>query len=293
MKNLSCFKFCFPYSSSINCQVTHLYIHQIFTEDIVIYTMGPGLANMENKHLLRTSYVLCAGYTNTSKTWFLFSKWFYRWRQTWRHLLFFGVGGQAVRHTQLSQSEIKPMPPALEVWSLNYWTDREMQNRSFLIWYDMIHTMIQEYAWCMLLLLLSRPVAWPHVTPWTAACYASLSLTISHSVPKFMFTIPVMSSSHLILWCPLLLPSVIPIIREFSNESYASDDQNTGASALPSVLPVNIQGWSHWRLTGLISLLSKRLLGVFSSTIVWRHQFFDVLTLWSSFHSCMWPLGRP
>ena len=46
---------------------------------------------------------------------------------------FWGGGGQAVPHTQLSQSEIKPMPPALEVWSLNYWTDREMQNRSFLI----------------------------------------------------------------------------------------------------------------------------------------------------------------
>ena len=45
---------------------------------------------------------------------------------------------------------------------------------------------------------------------------------------------------------------------------FTSDDQNTGASA--SVLPVNIQGWFLLRLTGLISLLSKGLLGVFSST---------------------------
>ena len=42
----------------------------------------------------------------------------------------------------------------------------------------------------------------------------------------------------------------------------SSDDQNTGASALALVLPVNIQGSSPWRLTGLISLLSKGLSGV-------------------------------
>ena len=51
-----------------------------------------------------------------------------------------------------------------------------------------------------------------------------------------------------------------------------------------SVLPVNIQDWSPLRLTGLISLLSKGLSGVFSSTTVWRHQFFGALpSLQSSF----------
>ena len=75
---------------------------------------------------------------------------------------------------------------------------------------------------------------------------------------------------------------------------FALDDQNTGASASASVLPVNIQGWSPLRLTGLISLLYKGLSGVFFSTTVWRHQFFDALPfLWSSSHSCTWPLGRP
>ena len=72
------------------------------------------------------------------------------------------------------------------------------------------------------------------------------------------------------------------------------DDQNTGASASASVLPVNIQGWSPLRLTGLISLLSKGFTGVFSSTMIWRHQFFGVLpSFWSSSHNGMWPLGRP
>ena len=66
--------------------------------------------------------------------------------------------------------------------------------------------------------LLSR--AQLFTTPWTAARQASLSLTTSWSLYKFMSIASVMSSSHLILWCPLLvLPSVFPSIRDFSNES--------------------------------------------------------------------------
>ena len=58
------------------------------------------------------------------------------------------------------------------------------------------------------------------VTPWSTACQASLSLTISWSLPKFMSIALVMPSSHLILWCPLLLlPSLFPSIRDFSSES--------------------------------------------------------------------------
>ena len=61
---------------------------------------------------------------------------------------------------------------------------------------------------------------WLFVTPWTAACQASLSLTISQGLPKFMSIELVMSSNLLILCHPLLLlPSILPIIRVFSNES--------------------------------------------------------------------------
>ena len=67
---------------------------------------------------------------------------------------------------------------------------------------------------------------------------------------------------------------------------FASDDQNTEDSALASVLPVNIQGCSPLRLTSLVSLLSRGLLGVFSSTTVQRRQFFGLLpSLWSSSHN--------
>ena len=96
---------------------------------------------------------------------------------------------------------------------------------------------------------------WPHRLQHTRPLCPSppLSLTISRSLPKFMSIASVMPSSHLIFWCPLLLlPSIFPSIRDFSNESmFASDDQNTGALASASVLPMNIQGWFPLGWTGL------------------------------------------
>ena len=56
------------------------------------------------------------------------------------------------------------------------------------------------------------------VTPWTAAHQASLSFAISWSLLKLMSTELVMPSNRLILCCPLLLPSIFPSIRVFSNE---------------------------------------------------------------------------
>ena len=66
--------------------------------------------------------------------------------------------------------------------------------------------------------LLSR--IWLFVTPWTEACQASPSITISRSPPKPVYTESVMPSNHLIL-ChpPPLLPSIFPSIMVFSNKS--------------------------------------------------------------------------
>ena len=107
-----------------------------------------------------------------------------------------------------------------------------------------------------------------------------MSLTISWSLPKFMSIASEMPYIHFILWHPLLLlPSIFTSIRD--SWLFVSDDQNTGASASASVLPMSIQGWFPLRLTGLISLLSKGLSEVFSSTTVWRHQFFGILPSYS------------
>ena len=119
-------------------------------------------------------------------------------------------------------------------------------------------------------------------------------LPVLHYLPKFaqIHVHPAISSSDaLFSFCPQSLPAsgTCPMSQQF-----ASDDQKTGASASASDVPVNIQGWSCLRLTGLISLLSKGLSGVFSSTTVQRHQFFGILPyLRSSSHNRMWPLGRP
>ena len=81
-------------------------------------------------------------------------------------------------------------------------------------------------------------------TPWIAARQASLSITNTQNLLKLMFIESVMPSSHLILCRPLLLlPSIFPSIRVFSNESaLQSGGQSMGVSASTSVLPMNIQG---------------------------------------------------
>ena len=60
---------------------------------------------------------------------------------------------------------------------------------------------------------------WLFATPWTVTHQASLSFTISQSLLKLMSTESVMPSNHLILCCPLLLPSIFSSISVFSNES--------------------------------------------------------------------------
>ena len=76
---------------------------------------------------------------------------------------------------------------------------------------------ILNYCSCSSVQLLSRVLLF--VTPWTAVCQTSLSITNSRSLPKLMSKL-VMPSNHLILYRPLLLlPSIFPSIRVFSNES--------------------------------------------------------------------------
>ena len=134
------------------------------------------------------------------------------------------------------------------------------------------------------------------VTPWTVARQAYLSFTISWSLLTLVSIESVMPSNHLILCCHfLLLPSIFPSIRVFSNESvFLSAGQSIRDSASASVLLMNIQGLFPFGLTGLTSLLSKGLSRVFSSTMIRKHQFFGAQpSLWSSSHTCVWLLEKP
>ena len=73
------------------------------------------------------------------------------------------------------------------------------------------------------------------------------------------------------------------------SQFFASGGQNIGASASPSVLPMNIQGWFPLGFTGLISLQSKGLSRVFSNTTIQKHQFFSAQpSLWSNSRIHMW-----
>ena len=112
-------------------------------------------------------------------------------------------------------------------------------------------------------------------TPWTEACQASLSITNSWSLLKLMSIKSVMPSNHLILCHPLLLlPSIFPSIRVFSNKlalcirwpKYWSFSFNISSSN---------SGLISFRMDCWISLQSKGLSRVFSNTTVQKHQFFS------------------
>ena len=146
---------------------------------------------------------------------------------------------------------------------------------------------------------------------WAFVVVQLLSLAGPHELQHSRLPCPSLSpgvcpnSCPLSWWChPAISPSVTPFSscpqsfpssRSFSMSwLFASGGQRIGASASASVLPMNIQDWFPVGLTGLISLLSKGLSRVFSSTTVQRHQFFRAqpCLLFSS-HLCTWLLKKP
>ena len=113
----------------------------------------------------------------------------------------------------------------------------------------------------------------PHGLQYTRLLCPSLSPGVCS---KIMSIESVMLSIHIILCSPLLLsPSVFPSIRVFSNESaLQASGQSIRVLTSATVLTMNSQGWFPLGLTGLISLQSKGLSSVFSSTIICKHEFF-------------------
>ena len=116
--------------------------------------------------------------------------------------------------------------------------------------------------------------------------------TLSRSLFKLMSIELVIPSNHLILCWPLFCFQFFPASESFPmSQLFAAGGQSIGASASASVLPMNNQDWLPLGLTGLISLLSKRLSRVFSSTANWKHQFFGAQAfLWTNSHIWSWSI---
>ena len=121
------------------------------------------------------------------------------------------------------------------------------------------------------------------VTPWTAACQASLSTTNSWSLPKSMSMELVMPFNHFIFCCPLLLlPSIFPSIKVFSNESALRIRWPKYWGFSFNISPSNeYSGLISFRMDCLDLLQSKGLSRVFSNTTVQKHQFYAQSSLWS------------
>ena len=139
---------------------------------------------------------------------------------------------------------------------------------------------------------LSR--VWLLMTWWTAALQASLSITNSWRVLKLMSIESVIPSNHLILCRPSSCLQSFPASGSFlMSQLFASGGQSTRASASASVLPMNIKDWFLLGWTGLISLQSKGISRVFSSTMVQKYQFFEAqFSLWSNSHFHTWPMEK-
>ena len=133
----------------------------------------------------------------------------------------------------------------------------------------------------LLLLLLSHVPLFE--TPWTVACQASLSFTVSQSLLKLMFIESMMPSNHLILCCPLLLPSVFPSISFSSSESTLCIRWPKYWSFNFSISPSNeysgfISSSLDWFDLLAVQGTLKSLLQHHSSkaSILWRSAFFMV-----------------
>ena len=114
---------------------------------------------------------------------------------------------------------------------------------------------------------------------------------VLHYLPEFKFMsiesimlITISSSVTPFSFCLQSFPASGSL--QMSRHLFASGAQNIGVSASAWVLPMNIQGWFPLGFIGLTSLQPTGFSRVFSSTTVWKHQFFSTLpSLWSNSHN--------
>ena len=151
-------------------------------------------------------------------------------------------------------------------------------------------------AECILVVVLSLSHVPLFATLWTAAHQTSIVLNYLWSLLKLMSIESVMPPNHLILCCLfLLLPSIFPSIRVFTNESALRIRWPKYWSLNFSISPSNeYLGLISFRMDWFDFLAIQRLLRVFSNTTVQKHQFFSTqLSLWSHSHINTGLLEKP
>ena len=145
------------------------------------------------------------------------------------------------------------------------WIGMEFLN-SMKIWFCYHFVQLLSYGWSLQLYGLKHA---------RLLCSSLSPGVCSNSCPLSQWCHPTISSSVIPFFsCPQSFPESgsFPM-----SQLFASGDQNIGASASASVLPMNIQGWFPFGLTAFISLLSKGLSGVFfNTTVLWCSAFFMI-----------------
>ena len=194
------------------------------------------------------------------------------------------MGSQRVGHNWVTFTYMWNLKrtPNLQIQRTDLWLPEAGKGKRWRNWVKEVKTyrcpVISEFWGCNVqpgdyssLQSLSR--VWFFVTLWTAAHQASLSITNSQSLLKTMSVESVIPSNYLILWHPfLLLPSIFPNIRVFSNESVLSIRWPKYQSLSFSILPMNIQDWFPLGLTGLLSRVFSNTTVTVNNTIlyIWK-----------------------
>ena len=133
------------------------------------------------------------------------------------------------------------------------------------------------------------------VMPWTAACQASLSFTVSQSMLKLMSVeLVVLSNCHILCLPLLLLPSILPSLRVFFNESALCIRWPKYWSFSFSISPSNeYSGLVSFKIDWFDLLAVQGTLKGLHSTTIWKHQFFGTQPLlWSNSHVHTWLLEK-
>ena len=164
------------------------------------------------------------------------------------------------------------------------------QSNSYICVCTHTHTHTHTHIFCCLVTKLCSTLC-------DSMDYSIPDSSALHCLPEFaqihvhwVGWVSISFSSPLFSFC---LPS-FPVSESFPMSwLFTSGGQSIGASASTSVLPMNFQGWFPLALIGLISLVSKGLSRVFSSTTIWKHQFFGAQpSLWFNSHIHAWLLEK-